>query len=107
MNTIPSLPFGPSAQIPNGLSMTIFPPTIHPIFPKYANEAKIVWNGLLQQEADAFLSERLDHYFGEGKEWHFYNIDKQRRPLVSFVPKAVDRFMKCMSKFPFMKANKG
>jgi hypothetical protein len=107
MNTTPSLPSGPSAQIPNGLSITIFSPNIHPIFPRYANEARIVWNGPLQHEANAFLSECLDHYFGEGTECHFYNIDKKRRPLVSFVSKVVDIMMKCISKFPFMKANKG
>ena len=68
---------------------------------------RIVWNGPLQHEADEFLKECLDYYFGEGKEWHFYSTDKQRRPIVSFVSKVVDRLMKCVSKFPFMKAKKG
>ncbi len=77
------------------------------MFPRYVNEAIIVWNGPLQHEADAFLKECLDHCFGEGKEWHFYSIYKQRRPLVSYVSKVVDSLMKCMSKFPFMKAKKG
>jgi hypothetical protein len=65
-----------------------------PYVPRYANKARIVWNGPMQHEADEFFK-CLDHYFGEGKEWHFYNIDKKRRPLVSFV-----------SKSPFMKAKK-
>ena len=73
----------------------------------YANETKIVWNGPLQHEGDAFMIECLDHYFGEGKDWHFYNIHKQRRPLVNFVSKVVVVLMKCMSKFPFMKAKNG
>ena len=60
----------------------------------------------MQREADEFLKERLDHCFGEGKEWHFYSIDKQRRPLVSFMSKVIDRLMKCVSKFHFMKAKK-
>ncbi len=80
---------------------------LHHIFPRYANEAIIEWNGPLQHEADAFLHECLDHYFREGNEWHFYNIDKQRRPLVRFVSKVVNRLMKCISKSPFMKAKKG
>ena len=73
----------------------------------YANEAIIVWNEPLHHEADDFLKECLDHYFGEWIEWHFYNIDKQRQPLVSFVSKVIDRLVKCASKFPFMKAKKG
>ena len=72
----------------------------------YANEARIVWNGPLQHEAKEFLKEYLDHYFGEGNERHFYNIDKQRRPLVNFVSKVVERLMKFLSMFPFMKAKK-
>ena len=72
----------------------------------YVNEARIVWNGPLQHEADEFLKECLDHYFGEWKEWHFFRIDNQRRPLVSFVSKVVNILMKCVSKFPFMKAKK-
>ena len=78
-----------------------------PTVDKSPNEARIVWNGPLQHEADAFLKECLDHYFGEGKEWHFYSIDKQRRPLVTFVSKVVDKLMKCVFKFPFMRAKKG
>jgi hypothetical protein len=35
---------------------------------KYANEARIVWNVPLQHEADAFLKESLDDYFGPGKK---------------------------------------
>jgi hypothetical protein len=77
------------------------------MFPRYANKAKILWNEPLQHEADAFLKEYLDHYFGEGKGWHVYNIDKQRRPLVSFVSMVVDKLMKYISKSPFMKAKKG
>ncbi len=57
--------------------------------------------------SDEFLTECLDNYFGKRKEWHFYTTDKQRRPLVSFVSKVVDKLMKCVSKFPFMKAKKG
>ncbi len=81
--------------------------TILPLVTRYANEARIVWNGPLLHQADEFLKESLDHYFGEGKEWHFYTIDKQRRPLVTFVSKVVDRLMKCASKFPFMYARLG
>jgi hypothetical protein len=77
------------------------------MFPRYANEARIVWNGPMQHEADEFLKECLDHYFGEGKPWHFYSIDKKRRPLVSYVSKVVDRLMRCFSKFNFMRSKKG
>ena len=74
---------------------------------RYANEARLVWNGPLLHEADAFLTECLNIHFGEGKPWHFHSVDKKRRPLVSFVSKVVDRLMKCISKFPFMRAKKG
>ena len=77
------------------------------MFPMYANIARIVWNGHLQHEADEFLKECLDHYFGEGKSWHFYSIDTKRRPMVTIVSKVVDRLMKCISNFTFMKAKKG
>ena len=77
------------------------------MFPRYANEARIVWNGPLQHEADEFLKECLNHYFGEGKPWHFYSLDKKKRPMVSYVSKVVDRLMKCISNFTFMKAKKG
>ena len=63
--------------------------------------------GPLQHEAAEFLKECSDQYFGEGKEWHFYIIDKPRRPLVSFVSKVVDILMKCVFNFPFLKAKKG
>ena len=63
------------------------------IIPMYANEARIVWNGPLQHEADEFLTKSLDRYFGDGNEWHFYMIDKHRRLLVTFVSKVVDRLM--------------
>ena len=65
-----------------------------------------MWNGLLQHEADEFPKECLDHYYGEGKEWHFHSNDKQRRPLVSFVSRVIDRLMKCFSKFAFLNAKK-
>ncbi len=78
-----------------------------PIVTRYANEARIVWNGPLRHQAEELLKDSLDNYFGEGNEWHFYTIDKQRRPLVSFVSKVVDRLMKYVSKFPFMYAKKG
>ena len=77
------------------------------MLPRYTNEARFIWNGLLLHEADAFLTECMNTHFGEGKSWHFYNVDKQQRPLVSFVSKVVDRLMKCISKFPFMRAKKG
>jgi hypothetical protein len=77
------------------------------MFPRYANEARIVWNGPMLHEADEFLKESLDHYFGEGKPWHFYSIDKKRRPLLSYVSKVVDRLMRCVSKFIFMRSKKG
>ena len=76
------------------------------MFPRYANEARLVWNGPLQHEAYAFLTECLNIHFGEGKPWLFYNVDKKQRPLSSFVSKIVDRLMKCISKFPFMRAKK-
>jgi hypothetical protein len=88
---------------PNLLRMTI---PLLPTFLRYANEARTVWNAPLQHEAGEFLCECLDLYFGEGKEWHVYSIDMLRRPLVSFVLKMVDKFMNCISKFPFMKAKK-
>jgi len=81
--------------------------TVLPIVTRYANEARIVWNGPLQHHADEFSTESLDHNFGEGNEWHFYSIDKQRRSLVSFVSKVVDRLMKCISNFTFMYAKNG
>jgi len=77
------------------------------MLPRYANEARLVWNGLLLHEAGAFLTECMNTHFGKGKSWHFYNVDKQRRPLVSSVSKVVDILMKCISKFPFMRAKKG
>jgi len=71
---------------------------------RYANEAKIVWNGPFLHEVDEFLKECLNHYFGEGKKWHFFsNNNKQRRPLVSFVSKVIDRLIKWVSNFHFMK----
>ncbi len=76
------------------------------MFPRYANEARLVWNGPLQHEADAFLTECLNIHFGEGKPWHFYSVDKKQRPLSSYVSKVVDRLMKYISKFPFMRAKK-
>ncbi len=66
-----------------------------------------MWNGPLQHEVDEFLKECLNHYFGEGKPWHFSSIDKKKRPMVSFVSKVIDRLMKCISNFTFMKAKKG
>ena len=74
---------------------------------RYANEARLVWNEPFLHELDAFLTEYLNTHLGEGKSWHFYNVDKHQRPLVSFVSKVVDRLMKCISKFPFMRAKKG
>ena len=59
---------------PNTTTLTI---PLLPTFLKYANEARIVWNAPLQHEADEFLCECVDHYFGEGKKWHFYSIDKK------------------------------
>ena len=73
---------------------------------RYANEARLVWNGPLQHEADAFLTECLDEHFGEGKPWHFYSYDKKQRPLATTVSMVVDRLMKCISNFTFMKAKK-
>ena len=60
----------------------------------------------MQHEADEFLKECLDQYFGEGKAWHFYSIDKKRRPLVTYISKVVDRLMKCISKFTFMRSKR-
>jgi hypothetical protein len=77
------------------------------MFNRYANKARIEWNAPLQHEANAFLKGKLDRHFGEGKEWHFYSVDKQRRPLVSFVSKVADRLMKSISKFSFTRAKKG
>ena len=77
------------------------------MFPMYVNEARIAWNGPLHHEADELLKGCLNHYFGEGKPWHFYNIDKKKRPLVSYVSKVVDRLMKCIYNLTFIKAKKG
>ena len=66
-----------------------------------------MWNVPLQHEADEFLKECLNHYFGEGKHWHFYSIEKKKRSLVFYVSKVVDRLMKRISNFTFMKAKKG
>ncbi len=93
-------------SVPCPLSL-VYTLTVLHIVTMYTNEAKIVWNGPLQHQAGEFLTESLDHYFGEGDEWHFYSIDKQRRPLVSFVSKVVDRLMKCVSKFTLMYAKNG
>ena len=73
---------------------------------RYAKEARLVWNMPFQHEADLFLKEALDHYFGPGKPWHFYSIDKQNRVLVSKVSKVIDRLRKRLSKFSFMKEKK-
>ncbi len=60
------------------------------MFPMYANEARILWIRPLQHETDEFFKEYLDNYFGEGSAWHFYNIDRKRQPLFSFVSKVAD-----------------
>lgn len=73
---------------------------------KYAMEARLVWNAPLQHEADPFLKESLDHYFGPGNKWHFYSNDKKNRVLVNRVSKVIDRLRKRLSKFSFMKLMK-
>jgi hypothetical protein len=73
---------------------------------RYAKEARLVWNMPFQHEVDLFLNEALDHYFGTGKPWHFYSIDKQNRVLVSKVSKVIDMMRKRLSKFSFMKEKK-
>ena len=73
---------------------------------RYAKEARLVWNAPLLHEADPFLNEALDHYFGPGKKWHFSSNDKQNRLLVSRVSKVIDRLRKRLSKFYFMKTKK-
>jgi hypothetical protein len=72
---------------------------------RYANEARIVWNAPLQHEADAFLKESLDDYFGDGK-WHFWSIDKKRRQLVTITSKVIDRKLKETSKISFLTSKK-
>jgi hypothetical protein len=69
---------------------------------RYANEARISWNAPLQHEADDFLTESLDYHFN-GNKWHFYSVDQQNRPLVSFTSKVIDRLGKMMSKLSFMR----
>ena len=76
------------------------------MLPRYANEARLVCNRPLQHEAGAFLTESLNIHFGEGKPCHFYSVDKKQCPGLSFVSKVVDKLMKCISKFPFMRAKK-
>jgi len=52
-----------------------------------AMEARLVWNATLQHEADAFLAESLDHFFGPGEKWHFHSLDTRIRTLVSVISK--------------------
>ena len=73
---------------------------------RYAKEARLVWNMPFQHEADLFLKEALDHYFGPGKPWHFYSIDKQNKVLVSKVSKVIYMMRKRLSNFSFMKEKK-
>jgi len=71
----------------------------------YANEDRISWNAPLQHEADGFLTESLDHHFN-GKKWHYYSVDQQNRPLVSFTSKVIDRLGKRLSKLSVIKIGK-
>jgi hypothetical protein len=73
---------------------------------RYAMEARLVWNAPLQHEADAFLTESLDHFFGLGEKWHFHSVDTKNRPLVSVISKVIDKLRKRVSKFSFMKEKK-
>ncbi len=68
----------------------------------YANEARIVWNALLQHEADAFLKESLDYYFGPDKKRHFLIVDKQGRKLVTITLKVIDMKLKETSRIFFL-----
>jgi hypothetical protein len=66
-------------------------------------EARQVWNVPLQHEADAFLAESLDHFFGPGDKWHFHSLDSRNKSLVSVISKVIDKLKKYVSKFSFMK----
>ncbi len=73
---------------------------------RYAMEAKLAWNAPLQHEANSFLTEALDHFFGQGENRHFHSVDPRNKPLVSVISKVMDKLRKRVSKFSFMKEKK-
>ena len=71
-----------------------------------AIEAKLVWNAPLQHEADAFLAESLDHFFGPGEKWQFHSVDTRNIQRVSVISKVIDKLRKRVSKLSFMNEKK-
>ena len=69
-------------------------------------EAIIVWNAPLQHEADHFLTESLNHFFGPGEKWHFHSVDPRIRPLASVISKVIDKLRKRVLKFSSMNEKK-
>ncbi len=69
-------------------------------------KARQVCNAPLQHEADAFLADSLDHFFGPGEKWHFHPLDPRNTPRVNVVSKMIDKLRKRVSKFSFMKEKK-
>ena len=69
-------------------------------------EAGIVWNAPLQHEADPFLTESLNHFFGPGEKWHFHSVGTRNKRLVNIISKVIDKLRKRLSKFLFMKEKK-
>jgi hypothetical protein len=75
---------------------------------RYAKDARIAWHAPLQHEADPFLMEALNHYFGKEGRWHFYSTDKTNRPLlVIYISKVIDKLKTRLSRFTFMKVKEG
>ena len=73
---------------------------------RHANEVRLDWNAPLHHEADHYLKEALDHYFGPGNKWHFYANDKKTILLVNKVSKVLGMLKKRLSKFFFLKTKK-
>ena len=73
---------------------------------RYAMEARLVRNAPLQHEADPFLTEALDHFFGPEEKLHFHSVDTRNKPLVSIISKVIDELRKRVSKFVFTKGKK-
>ena len=73
---------------------------------RYDKEVRLVWNATLQHEADPFIPEAIDHFFGPGEKLHLHSVDARKRPLVSFIPKVIDKPKKCVTKFIFIKEKK-
>ena len=74
-------------------------------FAQYAKEAIIMWSAPAAHEAESFLQEALNDYFGKTtsgaqKPWHFFSIDRSGRALSTIVSKVIDRLKRLKSKFP-------